>query len=89
MKKRKIKVFIATPSDLTEEREAFRNILELLNEGFGDGANIEFEALGWENEYASTGRRVQSLFNTYKVGTNCLRRCSILFVYRRRVLSSL
>lgn len=63
MKKRKIKVFIATPSDLTEEREAFRNILELLNEGFGDGANIEFEALGWENEYASTGRRVQSLFN--------------------------
>lgn len=62
--KRKISVFIASPGDLGKEREQFRIAIQKLNEGFGDGANVEFEALGWEDVYASTGRRNQSLINT-------------------------
>ena len=45
--KRKIRVFIASPSDLAKERLEFRNTITELNKGFGDGADVEFEALGW------------------------------------------
>ncbi len=61
--KRKIRVFIASPSDLTSERVAFRNHVDLLNLGFGDGAGVEFVALGWEDTLASTGRRSQDVIN--------------------------
>jgi hypothetical protein len=46
--KRKIRVFIVSPSDLAEERRVFRSAIDVLNIGFGDGANVEFVALGWE-----------------------------------------
>ena len=61
--KRVIKVFIASPNDLSDERDAFRKAIEQLNIGFGEGANIEFVALGWEDSLASTGRRNQSVIN--------------------------
>ena len=62
--KRKISVFIASPGDLIDERNAFKDTVDELNGGFGDGAEIEFEALGWENSFASTGRRNQGVINT-------------------------
>ena len=34
-----------------------------MNLGFGDGANVEFEPLGWEDTLASTGRRNQGVIN--------------------------
>ena len=37
--------------------------IELLNIGFGDGAGVEFVPLGWENTFAATGRRPQSVIN--------------------------
>lgn len=61
--KKTIKVFIASPGDLAEERRAFKDQIEILNLGFGDGAGVEFIALGWEDTLASTGRRVQSVIN--------------------------
>ena len=61
--KRKISVFIASPGDLSSEREYFRDAIHQLNIGFGDGANIEFEPLGWEDTLASTGRRNQGVIN--------------------------
>ncbi len=61
--KRKIRVFIASPGDLVEERKIFRNAIEQLNVGFGDGAEVEFIPLGWEDTFASTGRRNQSVIN--------------------------
>lgn len=61
--KKIIKVFIASPSDLVEERRVFRDSIKLLNIGFGDGAGVEFEPLGWEDCLASTGRRSQSVIN--------------------------
>jgi tetratricopeptide (TPR) repeat protein len=61
--KRKIRVFIASPNDLAEERRIFRKAIDQLNIGFGDGANVEFIPLGWEDTLASTGRRSQSVIN--------------------------
>ena len=77
--KRKIQVFIASPGDLSAERNAFRDAIHQLNVGFGDGANVEFEALGWEDTLSSIGRRSQSVINEE------IDRCDvfILTLYRR------
>ena len=61
--KRKISVFIASPNDLAGERKAFKKALHQLNVGFGDGADVEFEPLGWEDTLAMTGYRSQSVIN--------------------------
>jgi tetratricopeptide (TPR) repeat protein len=61
--KKQICVFIASPGDLSVERNRFREIIAELNTGFGDGANVEFIPLGWEDTLASTGRRNQSVIN--------------------------
>jgi len=61
--KKKISVFIASPNDLSSERGFFRDAINQLNVGFGDGANVEYEALGWEDTLASTGRRSQGVIN--------------------------
>ncbi|VXB31031.1 tetratricopeptide repeat protein [Massilia sp. 9I] len=60
---RTISVFIASPGDLSGERKAFREVIDELNAGFGDGAGVQFKALGWEDTLASTGRRNQSVIN--------------------------
>ncbi len=61
--KKSIRVFIASPGDLAEERAKFKETLDELNSGFGIGADVEFEPLGWEDTLALTGRRNQSLIN--------------------------
>jgi tetratricopeptide (TPR) repeat protein len=61
--KRKISVFIASPGDLSNERKHFRVAIDQLNHGFGDGAKVIFEPLGWEDTLASTGRRNQRVIN--------------------------
>lgn len=58
-----IKVFIASPGDLAVERAAFKEVIDELNIGFGDGAGVEFEALGWEDTVALVGRRSQGVIN--------------------------
>ncbi|RNC83948.1 MAG: DUF4062 domain-containing protein [Balneola sp.] len=63
MEKRKIAVFIASPGDLANERRYFRETIDQLNDGFGDGAGVEFEPLGWEDTLATTGRRSQAVIN--------------------------
>jgi tetratricopeptide (TPR) repeat protein len=60
---RVIKVFIASPSDLATERRAFKAVVDDLNKGFGRGAQVTFEPLGWEDILASTGPRSQSVIN--------------------------
>lgn len=60
---RVIRVFIASPGDLAIERLAFKGVVEALNAGFSDGAGVTFEALGWEDQLAMTGRRSQSVIN--------------------------
>src|SRR5579863_9014135 len=61
--KRLIKVFIASPGDLAVERRAFKEVIDGLNLGYGRGAKVTFEALGWEDALSTTGRRAQSVIN--------------------------
>lgn len=61
---RTVRVFIASPGDLAIERRAFKELVDQLNSGFADGAGVRFEALGWEDTLASTGRRPQSVINS-------------------------
>ncbi len=58
-----IPVFIASPGDLAEERAIFKDAIDELNGGFGIGANVKFNPLGWEDTLALTGRRNQSVIN--------------------------
>ena len=57
------RVFIASPGDLAPERKAFRDTIEMLNKGYGEGAKIKFLPYGWEDELATTGYRIQSVIN--------------------------
>ncbi|ACF43679.1 tetratricopeptide repeat protein [Pelodictyon phaeoclathratiforme] len=61
--KRKFSVFMASPSDLANERRFFKDAIKQINTGFGEGANVEFEPLCWEDTLASTGRRSQGVIN--------------------------
>lgn len=56
------KIFIASPSDLSEERNIFPSILELLNELVGHRLNHQLQPLGWE-EAPPTWGRPQELIN--------------------------
>jgi tetratricopeptide (TPR) repeat protein len=58
-----IKVFIASPSDLAVERRAFKDVIDELNQGYGRGAHVTFEPLGWEDALAAVGQRSQSVIN--------------------------
>src|SRR6266404_9379491 len=58
-----IKVFIASQGDLAVERAAFKEVIDQLNDGFGDGAAVKFDPLGWEDTLATTGRRSQEVIN--------------------------
>ena len=60
---RVIKVFIASPGDLAEERRAFKEVVDELNKGFGRGAHVTFQPLGWEDALSTMGRRSQSVIN--------------------------
>ncbi len=60
---RVIHVFIASPGDLAVERQAFKEVVDELNGGFGDGAGVRFVALGWDDTLAATGRRAQGVIN--------------------------
>jgi hypothetical protein len=51
-----INVFMASPGDLAVERRAFKDVIDELNGGFGDGASVRFVPLGWEDTLA-TGHR--------------------------------
>jgi hypothetical protein len=63
MPARTIKVFIASPNDLAIERRAFKDVIDELNKGFGRGADVTFEPLGWEDALAQVGRRSQAVIN--------------------------
>ena len=76
--KKHISVFIASPGDLRSEREQFRKAIDILNIGFGDGANVQFEALGWEDTLATTGRRNQEVINKE------IDRCDVFFLVMHR-----
>ena len=45
--KRMIRIYIASPCDHAVERPVSKDVIAVLNDGFGDGVGVKFEALGW------------------------------------------
>jgi len=60
---KEFRVFIASPGDLSPERKVFRDTIETMNNGYGEGARVKFIPYGWEDELSTTGLRVQSVIN--------------------------
>ncbi|MBN1929000.1 MAG: DUF4062 domain-containing protein [Chlorobiaceae bacterium] len=58
-KNQQVRVFLASPGDVEEERLAFRELLSELS----TRTDYEFIPLGWEDVLASTGNRPQDLIN--------------------------
>ncbi|MFH1739503.1 MAG: DUF4062 domain-containing protein [bacterium] len=54
-----IRVFLASPSDVEEERRVFGEVLEKLSKDSG----YFFQPLAFENALASTGKRPQDIIN--------------------------
>lgn len=61
MNKKEIKVFLATPGDLIDEREAFYQELE----NFYADEFTKITPMGYEIVFANTGNRPQDVINTY------------------------
>ena len=57
-----LRVFLASPADLTDERELLRNGILEYNAGSGTDTNVSFEAVGWES-IRGTARRPQEAIN--------------------------
>lgn len=57
---KQIRVFLASPGDLNQERALFLQALKELNQGFGEGAHVEFVPLGFEHADPSLTDRVQN-----------------------------
>ncbi len=55
MKKEELSVFIASPNDVTAERESVERVLEAVNLGMATDRNIIFKSYRWENEYPRAG----------------------------------
>lgn len=62
----KYRVFVASPSDLSEEREAISGVISELNSNYGNQNNIIIELLKWETNSAPgiSTESVQTLINT-------------------------
>jgi len=57
-----LRVFIASPSDLNDERNAISEVADSLNATFGPEANLHIQILRWEDTLPSVGRP-QALIN--------------------------
>jgi subtilisin-like proprotein convertase family protein len=77
--KNSYRVFIASPSDLAEERRAFKEAIDDLNKGFAAGADAHLEALAWEETLSTVGRRSQSVINDLVDKCDCF----VLILHRR------
>jgi len=56
------KVFMASPSDLPDERKIFHQVIEEVNKILAHAINIHLEAVGWEDTLIGSGRP-QSIIN--------------------------
>ena len=64
MNARIIKCFIASPSDVQEEREACDKVVESINRSLGDSLNVRLETLRWEKDaHAAIGTDSQAVIN--------------------------
>jgi len=57
-----LRVFIASPGGLTDERRAFRDTIQEFNDADGMARQVIFQAVGWEDTLGGIGRP-QSIIN--------------------------
>ena len=58
-----IKIFIGSPSDVTEERERLTKVANELNRTMGNDKNIVIELVKWETHVTPDMGRAQSIIN--------------------------
>jgi hypothetical protein len=59
-----IKCFVASPSDVQEERNACDEVVESINRSLGDSLNIRLETVRWEKDaHAAVGTDGQAVIN--------------------------
>ena len=64
MDARIIKCFVASPSDVQEERKACDEVVESINRSLGDSLNIRLETVRWEKDaHAAVGTDGQAVIN--------------------------
>lgn len=54
-----LRVFLASPGDLQEERKAIRGVVAEFNESWADHLGYQIELMGWEDTIAAYGRPQQ------------------------------
>ena len=59
----KIRVFVATPSDVQEERKILRKVIEELNRMFGENYNTILDFIRWETHAVPDMGRAQAIIN--------------------------
>lgn len=62
---RKIRIFIASPSDVTPERDRLRKVVEELDQTRGDELGIVLRTLDWRDLPPGMGRPQQLVFNNF------------------------
>lgn len=59
-----LQVFLASPSDVTEERNSARSVIDAINQTVGREKNVRLEIIGWETDsYPEYGRDAQAVIN--------------------------
>jgi hypothetical protein len=64
-----LKVFLASPSDVSEERARARNVLQLTSDALGETRGIHLKVVGWEDVPPDLGDP-QALINRYSEGAD-------------------
>jgi hypothetical protein len=57
-----VRIFLASPGDLIEERRIAKTVVDEINSLFADWSGYHIELVGWEDTVASIGRP-QALIN--------------------------
>ncbi len=59
-----LKVFVASPSDVVDERETLKQVIDELNKMLGARSNLRLELVQWQTDsYPSIGKDPQSVIN--------------------------
>src|SRR5262249_10538735 len=61
--RRRIRLFVASPSDVILEREELRKVVAELNRSFAPNNGIILEVFGWETHVAAAMGRPQAIIN--------------------------
>ena len=56
-----VKVFLASPGDLQDERRAAKHVVDVFNKQWADNLGIHIELVGWEDTVSRFGRPQESI----------------------------